>query len=105
MRISDWSSDVCSSDLARDAVAFGDVLGGDSHVELAERIVKDAVHVVDHRGVAEACAPTCGRHDERTPAHRFGAAADCQIGIAEPDRLPGGDTRLQAGTAAPVDGI
>src|SRR3546814_8885586 len=68
MRISDWSSDVCSSDLAGNPVPFGviqalghvaaDVAGRDRQtVELAHRVVLDPLHPVaqtaDRRVVRE----------------------------------------------------
>src|SRR3546814_4366746 len=36
MRISDWSSDVCSSDLVGDRVAAGDIIGDGPSTELGE---------------------------------------------------------------------
>src|SRR3546814_15229984 len=76
MRISDWSSDVCSSDLAGNPVPFGviqalghvaaDVAGRDRQtVELAHRVVLDPLHPVaqtaDRRVVRERRIEEIGR--------------------------------------------
>src|SRR3546814_20029057 len=57
MRISDWSSDVCSSDLRRAAAAWTDLVGPDADVRHAASLEADvrAYHqaVVDLGGAAE----------------------------------------------------
>jgi len=93
----------CVLHLAADAVTGCDVLGSDAHMHLLPWVVEDAVHVVHHAGVAHARAPAQGRHDVGAPAHRFGAAADGDVGVAERDGLGRRDDRLQARAAQAVD--
>ncbi|MNS67967.1 hypothetical protein D3C72_1012310 [compost metagenome] len=88
---------------AGDAVARGDVLGGDAHVDAMEGVMQDAEHVVDDLGVAHARTPTGGRHQVRATAHGFGTGTDDDVGIAEHQGLGGVDDRLQARTAQAVD--
>ena len=88
---------------ASDAVAFGDVLGGDAHVDVVERVMQDAQHVIDGLDVAHARAPTGRRQQVRAAAHGFGAGTDGDFGIAQQQRLRRADDRLQAGTAETVD--
>src|SRR3546814_21197806 len=45
MRISDWSSDVCSSDLARAVYDLGDLVGPESN-PLTEIISQDPIYVL-----------------------------------------------------------
>ena len=71
--------------LARDLPFLGDVLGGDAHVHGVERIGQRAHHHVDHAAVVHALAPAQRRHQVAAAAHRFRAAADRDVGVAELD--------------------
>src|SRR3546814_20218081 len=108
MRISDWSSDVCSSDLADD-IAAG-VRRSAAEIEAADRqpVAREAVHrpqaqhLVDGElavvpmaagGAGLALAVGGGQHvlspDEAAPARREGLeAADTAVGEL-PARRPG----------------
>src|SRR3546814_15338164 len=46
MRISDWSSDVCSSDLDEFVVVIGDELGSDAVRAIADRILSEVAEPV-----------------------------------------------------------
>src|SRR3546814_10062159 len=68
MRISDWSSDVCSSDL------ISDILSGEALVALDRQYVRN-LHHVEQRGDArrDILARRGGGHDEGVVArHQFG---------------------------------
>src|SRR3546814_6422038 len=91
MRISDWSSDVCSSDLA----------GADAHlVDLLPRIEEEpaqrlaATRVVPRRGIAAGSHFTALEPRPRPDAHWFvGTVSDAQVVIlvgADGDRITGG---------------
>src|SRR3546814_7032970 len=58
MRISDWSSDVCSSDLERDLV---DVGRQPRHRTGGDRMRRDAAAVEQHQGVARTDATQVDR--------------------------------------------
>src|SRR3546814_2874197 len=53
MRISDWSSDVCSSDLFRGAIALGAAGGDRPVVQLRGDVVQFALVVLPHRAVGQ----------------------------------------------------
>src|SRR3546814_9997343 len=62
MRISDWSSDVCSSDLqhARLVTALFDALAASASAEaLAENWQRIATHRSEERRVGKECVSTC----------------------------------------------
>src|SRR3546814_19526883 len=93
MRISDWSSDVCSSDLAGNPVPFGviqalghvaaDVAGRDRQtVELAHRVVLDPLHPVaqtaDRRVVRERRIEVgWGRLDTEDRSEELSVGKEC----------------------------
>ncbi len=68
-----------------------------------ERVVEDADHVVDHRGLAHANAPASARHQISTAAHVLGTAAHGDVDITHRDGLRGRDDGLQTRTAQTVD--
>src|SRR3546814_7265201 len=81
MRISDWSSDVCSSDLLGAVVAEGhadDVvhlhLAAGTHTEIA---IDAGIQVHRHRGMAEVGLPLL--------AHREAALGDADVGSPVPE--------------------
>src|SRR3546814_6176437 len=91
MRISDWSSDVCSSDLA----------GADAHlVDLLPRIEEEpaqriaATRVIPRRGIAAGSHFTALEPRPRPDAHWFvGTVSDAQVVFlvgADGDRITGG---------------
>src|SRR3546814_4022157 len=68
MRISDWSSDVCSSDLSLDAASLG-------HARCCKQVFhSDALGV--HGGLRAACQSRCHHLADSTPvqAHALGRA-------------------------------
>src|SRR3546814_11168762 len=83
MRISDWSSDVCSSDLATETVA---TLPGPAHAEAVDALVGLEVH--DPQLVGQFLAV-----DEAAPEQVVAALADQRIGqrhfvdVRGPERL------------------
>src|SRR3546814_11043709 len=83
MRISDWSSDVCSSDLAtRFEVRQGDAVTGtfraepqiffDEHIIKADRAGVGCVLAELVLDLVDAIARRVGRHDERSEERRVG---------------------------------
>src|SRR3546814_3058573 len=74
MRISDWSSDVCSSDLRR-ALAAADAHGDDG--------IFDAAALALDQRVADAA---CARHAERV-ADRDRAAVDVERFMGDAERV------------------
>src|SRR3546814_15595067 len=83
MRISDWSSDVCSSDLARERTARAANVGGSLHAARGEAAAGFVQDVVDH--AADLVADQLGNEalflDTRIAiAHRLPAAADQRHG-------------------------
>src|SRR3546814_15180639 len=83
MRISDWSSDVCSSDLARERTARAANVGGSLHAARGEAAAGFVQDVVDH--AADLVADQLGNEalflDTRIAiAHRLPAAADPRHG-------------------------
>src|SRR3546814_14100387 len=107
MRISDWSSDVCSSDLPAPVVAvageglqFGDtaVEATDRTIERTERIADvEVVAALDHvrrrRDRAES------RH-RRTAAQHLGGAVECTVQLAPIDRVHAGGAERDGGDVA-----
>ena len=89
---------------AGDLMRFGQVLGGDTHVDVLERVVQRGGHHVDHRGVAHACAPAHSGRQVAGAAHALGASGDGDVGIPKRHGLGGGDDGLQAGPAETVQG-
>ena len=96
--------------LAVDAVALGDVLRGLAHrvrvVHLGELRVEEAPAERRVLELARAAVPGAGRlgHHVRRPGHRFHAAADEHVAVADGDRVRGRVDRLQPGPAQPIDG-
>ena len=96
--------------LAVDAVALRDVLGGLAHrvrvVHLGELRVQEPPAERGVLELARATVPGRGRlgHDVRRPRHRFHAAADEHVAVADGDRVCGRVDRLQPGPAQPIDG-
>src|SRR3546814_12057759 len=79
MRISDWSSDVCSSDLVR-------IARGDRRKRVRSRI--DALIGAEHDAGAAVADfdPTIDDHDARAitiPTHREARAAHAHLAVAE----------------------
>src|SRR3546814_6972659 len=72
MRISDWSSDVCSSDLRRHAgrQRFGGQFEG-RHVEADDPAVAPAAHVEDQVAGREAIHPAFDHLADRAAGHRL----------------------------------
>src|SRR3546814_3921210 len=106
MRISDWSSDVCSSDLARarrGVAGKGDAGGrGVAHVAEHHRLdidrgapfAGDAVQAaIDFRAVA---FPACEDGADRTPQLVLRLLREMRAGFARDDRLIFTDERLPA---------
>ena len=89
--------------LAADVVRLGQVLRGDAHVDVVEGVGEPAHDRVDDLGVAHARSPARVRHPVGAAAHRLRAAGDGDVGLAGRDRLGGGDDRLHARPAQPVD--
>src|SRR3546814_1866752 len=80
MRISDWSSDVCSSDLLRGVAVFGGLLGHGMHLALK-------VASVEERGVCDQnsgreCAPHRYTVSPATPLRQAAAASGLRGGEA-----------------------
>src|SRR3546814_5097494 len=71
MRISDWSSDVCSSDLLGSITARGGVLGGDGG------LVETSSHFgLNAQGSVDASSPRGLRHlADRSLQHQIGRAS------------------------------
>ncbi len=96
--------------LARDAPALGDVLGGLAHrvrvVALGQARVDEppAERRVGHLAGAAVVGRFGLELDVRRPGHRFDAAADEHVAIADGDRVRGRVDRLEARPAQPVDG-
>ena len=88
---------------AADLVVAGDVLGGHAHMAGAERAVEGAEHHVLKGRVAHPRAPARLGQDIGRAAHRFGAAGEAELGVAEAERLERRDHRLGARPAEPVD--
>ncbi|MCY1290265.1 hypothetical protein D9M70_394020 [compost metagenome] len=85
------------------AMALGDVLRRNAHMDAVERVVQDAEHIVDGLQVAEAAPPTSAGQQIGSTAHGFGTAANGHLGLPQQQRLRRGDDRLQAGTAQAID--
>src|SRR3546814_6516994 len=98
MRISDWSSDVCSSDLTGRVAEY-------AH-GLAVVVIGQAVpgHVVEHFGAAVLDAGARAVEQVRRIGHRLHAAGDHDIGRAGLDQVVAEHDRLHAGAAHLVDG-
>ena len=96
--------------LARDAPALGDVLGGLAHrvrvVALGQPRVDEAPAEGRVGHLARAAIPgALGLElDVRRAGHRFDAAADEHVAVADRDRVGGRVDRLEPGAAQPVDG-
>ena len=96
--------------LARDAPALGDVLGGLAHrvrvVPLGQARVDEppAEGRVGHLAVAAVVGRLGLELDVRRAGHRFDAAGDEHVAIADRDRVRRRVDRLEAGAAQPVDG-
>src|SRR5262249_17539767 len=89
---------------ALESVFLRDVLGGDAHVAVAERIVQRADHRIDARAVAQALSPPAGGEEVRPTANAFRTRADRDVDVAEQDVLGCRDDRLQARAAEAVHG-
>ena len=96
--------------LARDAPALGDVLRGLAHrvrvVALGQARVDEAPAEGRVGHLARAAIPgALGLElDVRGAGHRFDAAADEHVAVADRDGVGGRVDRLEAGPAQPVDG-
>ena len=96
--------------LARDAPALGDVLGGLAHrvrvVALGQARVDEppAERRVGHLAVAAVVGRLGLEQDVRRAGHRFDAAADEHVAVADRDRVRRRVDRLEPGAAQPVDG-
>ena len=84
-------------------VLGGDIFGGHAHVDHIEGIVQGTDHHVDGLAVAHAGAPAGRRQQVGAAAHRFGAAANGSVGVAQQDALGGRNDGLQAAAAQAVD--
>ena len=67
-----------------------------------ERVVQYSRHEVHHRGVTHTSAPPGGGHHVRAAAHGLAPPPDRYFGIAQENRLRGGDNRLQARAAEAI---
>src|SRR3546814_3720402 len=83
MRISDWSSDVCSSDLLGGAHRLGEIMGGEADAPFRRRQAEIAPHRPAEPGID-------GR--VRRPAPFVEAAEDQEVGMLQPclKRAPDG---------------
>ena len=96
--------------LARDAPALGDVLGGLAHrvrvVALGQARVDEppAERRVGHLAVAAVVRRLGLELDVRRAGHRFDAAADEHVAVADRDRVRRRVDRLEPRAAQPVDG-
>ena len=94
----------------RDAPALGDVLGGLAHrvrvVALGEARVDEppAEGRVGHLARAAVVGRLGLELDVRRPGHRFDAAADEHVAVADRDRVGRRVDRLEPRAAQPVDG-
>ncbi len=87
----------------RDVPLLGDVLRRHAHVAIVERIAQRGDHHVDERRVVHPRTPAHRGREIRAAAHVLGAAGDRHVGIAEHDRVGGGDDRLQSAAAESVE--
>src|SRR3546814_11330700 len=110
MRISDWSSDVCSSDLVRlrtapgrhvvqDWLLAGVELDDPGHVAVDRLVVGNAG--ARRVGDSDAAGPV-DVHDPRHPQHRTGIEGE-RIELAGIDAAINDDTRLVAGGSSHGD--
>ncbi len=89
---------------ARDAVFFGDVLAGDSHVVVVVDVPESVVHHgVDDLGVAEAVSLARLRQKIGSVGHGFHAAGDDNGTVSGLHRLRCERDRFQSGAANLVD--
>ena len=88
---------------ACDAPFGGDVFGRHAHVNVLEGVVQCSHHHVDHFGVAHASTKARGQTGIGRAAHVFCTAANGDVGIAQQDRLTGGNNGLQTRAAQAVD--
>src|SRR3546814_6248368 len=101
MRISDWSSDVCSSDLLGDEGAVAaHASGGDHGLLLAEQVGEDAGEHHRHFGIAVG-DPEMRLHRTRFAPERIGRdhAAEAETGFARSDGGAGAAARSEAHTS------
>ena len=102
-----WLSAANASWSARDdVVARGHFLGGDAHVAGVHRAGEPlGDHRIDDLAVAHPVAPARPLQDVRRVGHRFGAAGDHRVDVADANRFDGVHDRLQAGAADAIDGF
>src|SRR3546814_9306169 len=109
MRISDWSSDVCSSDLHREIADRSDI--GPTRGELGQAL-ESRVRVIDRAEVVEAVSRHRGQRCEiqvQVDAARveldlaaIGAGAD-QIGLVVPGQRPQAAVSIDLRSAVAID--
>src|SRR3546814_16433722 len=101
MRISDWSSDVCSSDLAEAVVGeradqFGDVAAG-----VAEHQARFGLVVHQQRGQQRRLAIGFGFEEHLLDGRRLASAADAYFYRVAPHRVAARTDGFPAGCGAP----
>src|SRR3546814_5044622 len=87
MRISDWSSDVCSSDLIEWAVMYGDADAG-THIDAASpapaqprrRVICAATRVHAHKGIGRGAADAAKRLESFAPPAKLDVHAGFELG-------------------------
>ena len=73
--------------LARELVLLREALGGLGHRQAALRVLQRFPQQVLERRRPEPQAPARAAHDVRRLAHRFGAAGEHGVGLAEQNQL------------------
>ena len=74
---------------AADAPLGGNVLGGQTHVDVLKGVVECTDHHVDHFAVAHADTPAHVEAGVGGTTHVFGTTANSNIGITQQDGLAG----------------
>ena len=90
--------------LARDALLLGIELGGVGHVQAAIAVEQRHHERVFQLAFAQADAPAHAANHVRRLRHRFHAAGQHDLRLAELNHLRGGDDRLHARAAQAIDG-
>src|SRR3546814_9701009 len=101
MRISDWSSDVCSSDLFGEAEDLGERPGGGVGFEPFDRARAEDQHAVTALA-AEHFLPAEGRNVDLVPRqviseHRAGRIGEAKAGAVVGDPVAIGDANAAGG--------
>ena len=89
--------------LAADAIALGDVLGGDAHVNAMKRVVQHTEQVVLHLCIAHARPPAGRRQHIGATAHGLDTRANGEVGITEHQGVGRRDNGLQTRAAQAVN--